>query len=73
MKALTLSHKELTREALLRKAEEIPGAWVGIRIAVFLLMLAGWKSTQGCQRLWIEPMGCREVDSEGQQGGDWSN
>jgi transposase len=46
MKALTLSHQDLTREALLRKAEEIPGAWVGIRIAAFLLMLAGWKSTQ---------------------------
>jgi len=46
MKALSLSHQELTREALLRKAEEIPGAWVGIRIAAFLLMLAGWKSTQ---------------------------
>jgi transposase len=46
MKALTLSHQELTRGALLRKAEEIPGAWVGIRIAAFLLMLAGWKSTQ---------------------------
>jgi transposase len=46
MKALTLSHQDLTREVLLRKAEEIPGAWVGIRIAAFLLMLAGWKSTQ---------------------------
>ena len=46
MKALTLSHQELTREALLQKAEEITGAWVGIRIAAFLLMLAGWKSTQ---------------------------
>ncbi|MCE5334885.1 MAG: helix-turn-helix domain-containing protein, partial [Desulfobacteraceae bacterium] len=45
MKALTLSHQDLTREALLRKAEEIPGAWVGIRIAALLLMLAGWKST----------------------------
>ncbi len=46
MKALTLSHQELTREALLRKAEEIPGAWVGIRIAAYLLVLTGWKSTQ---------------------------
>jgi transposase len=46
MKALTLSHQELTREALLRKAEEIPGAWVGIRIAALLLVSAGWKSTQ---------------------------
>ncbi|MGO8945255.1 MAG: helix-turn-helix domain-containing protein [Syntrophobacteraceae bacterium] len=46
MKALSLSHQELTREALLRKAEEMPGTWVGIRIAAFLLILAGWKSTQ---------------------------
>ncbi|MGO9017168.1 MAG: helix-turn-helix domain-containing protein [Syntrophobacteraceae bacterium] len=46
MKALTLSHQELTREALLQKAEEVPGAWVGIRIAALLLMLAGWTSTQ---------------------------
>ena len=46
MKALTLSHQEVTREALLHKAKEIPGAWVGIRIAAFLLLLAGWKSTQ---------------------------
>jgi len=36
----------LTREALLRKAEEVPGAWVGIRIAAYLLVLTGWKSTQ---------------------------
>jgi len=46
MKALTLTHQELTREALLRKAEEVPGAWVGIRIAAYLLVLTGWKSTQ---------------------------
>ncbi len=46
MRALMLSHRELTREALLRKAEEMPGAWAGIRIAAFLLVLAGWKSTQ---------------------------
>jgi transposase len=46
MKALTLAHQELTREALLRKAEEVPGAWIGIRVAAFLLMLAGCSSTQ---------------------------
>lgn len=46
MKALTLTHHELTRETLLHKAEEIPGAWIGIRIAALLLMLAGWNSTQ---------------------------
>jgi len=24
----------------------MPGAWVGIRVAAFMLMLAGWRSTQ---------------------------
>lgn len=46
MKALTLSHPSLTREFLLRKADETPGAWVGIRIAALLLILSGWKSTE---------------------------
>ena len=46
MKALTLSHPTVTREILLRKADETPGAWIGIRIAALLLILAGWKSTQ---------------------------
>jgi transposase len=46
MKALTLSHPSLTREILLRKADEMPGAWIGIRIAGLLLILSGWKSTQ---------------------------
>lgn len=30
---------------MLRKAETIPGAWNGIRIAGLVLLLAGWKST----------------------------
>lgn len=46
MKALTLSHAFLTREILLRTADETPGAWIGIRIAALLLILSGWKSTQ---------------------------
>lgn len=46
MRALSLTRTELTREALLHKAEEIPGAWIGIRIAALLLILSGWKSTQ---------------------------
>jgi transposase len=46
MKALTLHHPSLTREILLRKANETPGAWIGIRIAALLLILSGWKSTQ---------------------------
>lgn len=46
MKALVLTHPGLTRENLLRKAEETRGAWIGIRIAGLLLMLSGWKSSQ---------------------------
>ena len=45
MKALTLEHPEITRQALLAKADSIAGAWIGIRIAALLLWLAGWKST----------------------------
>ncbi len=45
MKALSLDHPKMTREALLRMADEIPGAWIGMRIAGYLLLLAGWKST----------------------------
>ena len=46
MKALVLNHPSLTRKILLHKADEIPGAWIGIRIAALLLIMSGWKSTQ---------------------------
>ena len=45
MKTLKLNHAGLTREALLCKADRTPGAWIGIRIAVLLLILDGWKSS----------------------------
>ena len=46
MKALTITNKSVTSEALLEMAEKIPGAWVGLRIAAILLLLEGWKSSQ---------------------------
>jgi transposase len=46
MKALEITHREVSRETLLDLADQIPGAWLGIRIAGYLLILAGWKSTQ---------------------------
>lgn len=46
MKALTINHTEVTRKALLESADRIKGAWIGIRIAAYLLILSGWKSTQ---------------------------
>jgi len=45
MKPLKVSHPGLTSKALLRMADSIPGAWIGIRIAGLLLLLSGWKST----------------------------
>ncbi len=53
MKALYLEHPQLSRETLLQIADEIPGAWVGIRIAGYLLLLAGWKCTQVAELLGL--------------------
>jgi transposase len=46
MRALQITNKEISKEALLKMAEIVPGAWVGIRIAGLLLILSGWRSTQ---------------------------
>jgi transposase len=69
MKALTLHNPSLTKEILLRKADETPGAWIGIRIAGLLLILSGWKSTQvadlfGLTR-WAVVKWIRNANSEG--------
>lgn len=40
-KALTVTNKAVTREGLLQLAEELPGAWIGIRIFALLLILGG--------------------------------
>jgi transposase len=45
MKALSITNAQITRQRLLEMAEDIPGAWTGIRIAALLLLLSGWKST----------------------------
>lgn len=45
MRALSLNNAQITRQRLLDMAEDIPGAWAGIRIAALLLLLSGWKST----------------------------
>jgi transposase len=69
MKALTLSHPSLTREILLRKADETPGAWIGIRIAGLLLILSGWKSTQVAELFgltrWAVVKWIRKANSDG--------
>lgn len=44
MKAIALSHASATRRQLLDLAEEIPGAWIGVRICAMLLLLEGRSS-----------------------------
>jgi hypothetical protein len=39
LKPLKVSHSAVTSKALLRMADSIPGAWIGIRIAGLLLLL----------------------------------
>jgi transposase len=72
MKPLTVTHASITEKALLQKAESIPGAWVGIRIAGLLLLLKGWKSTAISQLFgisrqavveWIRRANKRGLDS----------
>jgi transposase len=69
MKALTIHHSSLTREILLRKADETPGAWIGIRIAGLLLILSGWKSTQVAELFgltrWAVVKWIRKANSDG--------
>jgi transposase len=59
MKALTLTHPEVTREELLRLAKQVPGAWVGLKIAAMLLVLEGQRPGQvnaslGLSRVTLE-------------------
>jgi hypothetical protein len=43
MKALSIEQPEVTREKLLALAKQIPGAWIGIKIAALLLILEGQR------------------------------
>jgi transposase len=40
---LALKHPEATRERLVAAAKEIPGAWIGIKLAALLLVLEGQR------------------------------
>ena len=43
MKALSITQTEITQEKLLDMARQIPGAWVGLKIAALLLVLEGQR------------------------------
>jgi transposase len=80
MKSLEITNKSVTREALLKMAEKVPGAWIGLRIAAIILILEGWKSTQVAELFdvsrwsavkWIQKMNEHGVQgiNEGQRPG----
>src|SRR3972149_8625295 len=53
---LILAHKEAKKERLLALAEQIPGAWVGIKIAALLLVLEGQRPGWICKVLGLTRM-----------------
>lgn len=69
MKTLSITCNDVTRESLLKMAEEIPGAWIGIRIAAYLLILDGWKSSHVGKLFdvsrWTVVKWIRKADQEG--------
>jgi len=72
VKALEITNKAVTRESLLKTAERVPGAWIGLRIAAMLLLLEGWKTTQigelfGLTR-WSVVRWVRRINAEGVEG-----
>jgi transposase len=71
MKALSVAHREATREKLLALAKQVPGAWVGIKIAALVLVLEGqrpgWVTALfGLSRVTLERW-IRAVNQEGNQ------
>ena len=45
MRALRIARTDVTRESLLALVEHSPGAWLGLRIAVMILFLDGYRPT----------------------------
>ena len=45
MKALAIERSDVTREKLLLLAEATPGAWLGLKIAVLILLMDGYRPT----------------------------
>lgn len=43
MKALAIERSEVTREKLLALAEQTPGAWLGLKVGVLVLLLDGYR------------------------------
>jgi len=72
MEALTIRHTAQTREELLALAEKAPGAWLGIKIAVLILLLEGYRPTFLAQLFGLSRMSLtrwvRRLNREGVAG-----
>jgi len=53
MRALDIRHPEVTRERLLALAEDFPGAWLGIKIAVLVLLSSLARCSLRCPRFYF--------------------
>lgn len=69
---LELKHPDATRERLVAAAKEIPGAWIGIKIAALLLLLEGQRpgwitEVLGLTRMslnrWLHGMNAQGIQS----------
>jgi transposase len=56
MKALGIERSDITREKLLTLAEEASGAWLGLKVAVLVLLLDGYRPTFLCQLFGLSRM-----------------
>ena len=72
MKALNIERSDVTREKLLAMAEEAPGAWLGLKVAVLVLLLDGYRPTFLCQLFGLSRMSLtrwvHRVNQEGATG-----
>ena len=72
MKALSLDRTDVTREKLLALAEKAPGAWLGLKVAVLVLLLDGYRPTFLCRLFGLSRMSLtrwlHRVNEEGMAG-----
>lgn len=70
--SLSLEHPSATRERLLGLAEQVPGAWIGVKIAALLLLLEGQRPgwiaevlglTRMSLRRWVHAVNAEGVES----------
>ncbi len=64
---LSLEHKDANKERLLAIADQIPGAWIGIKIAALLLVLEGQRPGWITEVFGLTRMRPKSLDSRCKQ------